>query len=243
MLSKRQPSNRQSLLGKRASRRFAWHWVTHEVAGRPWSVATAADPDGMLVEACRRQDAGEVGVIDPFWATVWRAAAGLDQFLDRYELRGMRVLEVGCGTGRAGLAAALRGARVILTDGVTDPLLLVQMSTAAVRRRCLVRRLRFGIDRLEKEAPFPLILGSDVTYLRELWPSLDVCLRDHLADTGEVLLSDPYRLIANEFREWIQRHGWCYEEFPVAVPDGRPEPIRVMRLRLGPVASGGRAAS
>jgi len=213
-----------------ASARFAWRWDDVRVAGRPWRIAVAADPDGMLLEACRRQDAGEVGVIDPFWATTWRAASGLDRYLDRLSMKGTRVLEVGCGTGHVGLAAALRGADVVLTDGVDDPLALVQMSTLPVRERCRVERLRFGLDRLE-DAPFPLIVGSDVTYLRSLWPQLDQCLRDHLAEGGEVLLSDPFRLIATEFRGWIRDRGWSYEEHPVPLEDDPVHPIRVMRLR------------
>ena len=213
----------------RASRRYDWHWAPVKVAGQPWRIATASDPEGMLVEACRRQDAGETGVIDPFWATVWRAAAGLDQFLERFPLDGMRVLELGCGTGRAGLAAALRGAQVTLTDGVSDPLLLVQLTVAPLGSRCRVRRLRFGVDRLS-EPPFPLILGSDVTYLRQLWPELEQCLRQHLADGGEALLSDPRRVIADEFRGWIIGRGWRYEEHAVTLDDDPQHPIRVMRL-------------
>lgn len=185
----------------------------------------------MLLEACRRQDGGETGVIDPFWAAVWRAAAGLDAALQDFDVRGQRVLELGCGTGRAGLAAALRGAHVTLTDGVADPLLLVRLTTWPLAQRCTVRRLRFGIDQLPGD-PFPLILGSDVTYLRELWSGLDRSLRDHLAPGGAALLSDPYRVIANEFREWIRKRGWIYREWPVTLDDDPQHPIRIMQLTL-----------
>jgi predicted nicotinamide N-methyase len=217
-------------LARRASGRFSWHWEPTEIAGRNIPLAIASDPDGMLIEACQRQDAGERGVIDPFWATTWRAAAGLDQYLDRLDLRGVRVLELGCGTGHAGLAAVLRGGRVMLTDGVTDPLLLVRMSTWSVRDRCHVRRLRFGIDRLGGPK-FSLVLGSDVTYLRQLWPKLDQCLKDHLDKQGEVLLSDPYRIIANEFRDWVTHRGWVYAEHRIELADQQQHPIRVMQLR------------
>ena len=219
-------------LAARASQRFSWHWETTSIAGQPRKLAVASDPDGMLIEACQRQDAGERGVIDPFWATTWRAAAGLDCYLDRLELNGLRILEVGCGTAHAGIAAAYRGGNVTLTDGVTDPLLLARMSAWPLGDRCQVRRLRFGLDRLE-EPGFPLILGSDVTYLRTLWPQLDECLRDHLTDhgDGQVLLSDPNRIIANEFRDWIQHHGWQYVEHQVTLDDDPDHPIRVMQLR------------
>lgn len=209
---------------------FAWRWDDVIVAGRPWRLAVADDPDGMLIDACQRQDAGEVGVIDPFWATTWRAAAGLDRFLERSDLDDTPVLELGCGTGHAGIAAALRGARVVLTDGVEDPLMLVRKSIAPVADRCRVLRLRFGIDRLHGER-FPMVLGSDVTYLRSLWPQLETCLRDHLAPGGEVLLSDPFRIIANEFRQWIRPRGWLYEEYSLDLEDDPRHPIRVMRLR------------
>ena len=217
-------------LARRASERFRWHWQSVEIAGSARQLAVATDPEAMLIEACQRQDAGEQGVVDPFWATTWRAAAGLDRFLQKMDLADTRVLELGCGTGHAGLAAALRGGRVVLTDGVSDPLLLVRMSADQLRQRCRVRRLRFGLDRLE-DPPFPLILGSDVTYLRSLWPQLNLCLRQHLAEDGLVLLSDPYRIIANEFRDWISQQGWSYVESEIRLSDQADHPIRVMQLR------------
>lgn len=229
-LEKQVSHPRMAELAARASRRFAWQWRSVQIAGRIQDLAVASDPEAMLVDACRRQDAGEAGVIDPFWAATWRAASGLDHYLDRLDLVGKRVLEVGCGTGFAGLAAGLRGADVILTDGVSDPLLLVEMSVWPIRDHARVRRLRFGLDQLD-EPPFPWILGSDVTYLRELWPQLDECLNQHLKPFGEVLLSDPYRLIATEFREWIQVRGWHYEEHRIELSDDPQHPIRVMRLR------------
>lgn len=218
-----------STLKQRASDRIDWHWETTHIAGQDRQLAVASDPDGMLIEACERQDAGEEGVIDPFWAATWRAASGLDRYLERLDLQNVRVLELGCGTGHAGLAAAHRGGQVVLTDGVNDPLLLVRVSTYEIRERCQVLRLRFGEDRLDHPR-FPIILGSDVTYLRELWPKLDLCCRDHMAEDGVILLSDPYRIIANEFRDWIQKQGWRYVEHKIELKDESEHPIRVMEL-------------
>jgi predicted nicotinamide N-methyase len=217
-------------LAQSVSERFVWCWQQTEIAGQPWKLAVATDPDAMLIEACERQDAGEQGVIDPFWATTWRAAAGLDRYLGQLNLHGADILELGCGTGHAGISAALRGAKVVLTDGVEDPLLLARMSSWPIRERCDVRQLRFGIDRIDSTR-FPLIIGSDITYLRTLWPQLDRCLRTHLETDGQVLLSDPYRIIAREFRQWIQNHGWHCVEHQVPMDDEPDHPIRVMLLR------------
>lgn len=208
---------------------FAWHWEDTLIAGRQVPLAVASDPDGMLIEACERQDAGETGVIDPFWAATWRAASGLDQHLDSVDVRDKRVLEVGCGTGHAGIACVMRGGDVTLTDGVDDPLALVRMSAQKNNLRCTIQRLRFGQDQIDGE-PFPLILGSDVTYLRTLWPQLEQCLQTHLTPDGQVLLSDPNRIIANEFRDWIGDYPWHYKEFQIDLADDPQHPIRVMQL-------------
>lgn len=223
-------SETMQTLAEKTSSCFQWKWEETQVANQPWQLAVAADPDGMLIDACERQDAGEQGVIDPFWAATWRAASGLDHYLERLELKGKRVLELGCGTGHAGIAAALRGAQVTLTDGVDDPLMLVRMSTAPIEGQCDIRRLRFGIDKVPGDK-FPLILGSDVTYLRTLWPELERCLEQHLAADGQVLLSDPYRIIANEFRDWIADRPWDYQEEKIVLSDDPEHPIRVMCLR------------
>eukprot|EP00667_Euglena_gracilis_P011527 EG_transcript_11787 len=56
---------------------------------------------------------------DPYWAALWGSAQGLAaEVLRRPELvRGKRVLDLGCGVGLAGLAAAVAGAReVVLAD-------------------------------------------------------------------------------------------------------------------------------
>ncbi|WP_145384061.1 class I SAM-dependent methyltransferase [Stieleria neptunia] len=211
-----------------ADRLLDWRWEDTPIAGQSWPLAVAADPDAMLIDACKRQDNGEQGVIDPFWAATWRAASGLDRFLETQQLDGQSVLELGCGTGHAGISAALRGAHVTLTDGVEDPLHLVRLSSHPIADRCEIRRLRFGIDRLDRT--FPIILGSDVTYLRQLWPELEQCLQDHLAPGGVVLLSDPYRIIANEFREWIGKRPWKYTEHKLEMKDDPEHPIRVMEL-------------
>ncbi|MGB1925528.1 MAG: class I SAM-dependent methyltransferase [Rubripirellula sp.] len=216
-------------LTQKANDSFPWHWETTNVANQQTKLAVASDPDEMLLDACRRQDAGEEGVIDPFWATTWRAASGLDHYLDKIAIDNQRVLELGCGTGHVGLSAALRGATVTLTDGVLDPLLLVRLSTWEVRERCTIKRLRFGIDRIAGKK-FPFILGSDVTYLRQLWPELMQCIDQHLTPSGEVYLSDPHRIIANEFSQWIKKQPWIYKEESIELADDPAHPIRVMKL-------------
>ena len=228
---------RVAALAARANRRFAWHWQPLVVADRRIEIATPTDPNALLIRACQRQVASTTGedettLADPFWAQVWHSTAGLDEFLSTRDLQGLDVLELGCGTGVAGIAAALRGAKVTFTDGATDPLILLRLTlqrlaSAGCRLApTTVRRLIFAKDSLPNQR-FPLIIASDVTYLRKCWGGLLQTLNSHLAVGGEVLLGDPYRSVSTEFIAWAAEHQWLVQEHPIELPGA---PIRVIRM-------------
>ena len=56
----------------------------------------------------------------PYWAELWPSGLALARHVAARELRGLRVLELGCGLGLPALAAALRGADVLATDWAED---------------------------------------------------------------------------------------------------------------------------
>lgn len=232
-------------LAARAKRRFAWHWQPITVAGQRIEIATPTDPNELLVQACQRQSASTTGedettLADPFWAQVWHSTAGLDAFLATLDLQGVEVLELGCGTGVAGIAAALRGAKVSFTDGATDPLVLLRLTLWRLSMTGLhiaqptVRRLIFASDFLPGKR-FPLIIASDVTYLRNCWGGLLHTLNTHLAAGGEVLLGDPYRSVSTQFIAWASQHRWSVQEQHIELADA---PIRVIRMTVAENLSG-----
>lgn len=168
--------------------------------------------------------------VDPFWAANWRAARGLDRFLDRIDLVGVRVLELGCGSGQAGTGAAARGARVVMTDAVNLALQVARLNAWPVAERIVFSRLRWTIDQLS-EPPFPIIIGSDLVYDPNIFERLEQCARQHLASDGKLLLSEPHRHTGDKFSNWIVQAGWNKIEHDVDLGDGRV-PIRVFECFL-----------
>jgi len=223
---------RMNALAARVGRRLAWYWQPQFVAGRSIEVATPTDPDDVLAKACQQRESllasvDETTLADPFWAQVWHSTAGLDAHWASSNLAGIRALELGCGTGVGGLAAALRGADVIFTDGATTPLLLVQLTLNRLAlTNCHTQRLRFGTDCVDASR-FPLIVASDITYLKVCWPNLFHSLEQHLAPDGEVLLSDPFRSVSTEFCLWATDQGWRVDQFRIDLAEA---PIRIIRL-------------
>ncbi len=91
------------------------------------------DPDQLLENALSRTDRSPEE-LDPFWAATWRAAIGLDRYLARQPIQGQRVLELGCGSGRAGIAAALHGAVVTMTDAAVEGMWVAEYNAFPVRQ-------------------------------------------------------------------------------------------------------------
>jgi predicted nicotinamide N-methyase len=142
----------------------------------------------------------------------------------------MDVLELGGGSGRAGIAAALRGAQVCITDASNLALLACRYNARFVAPRVQVRRL----DWAHPEAlprRYPLVLGSDIVYNPNLYPILEPCLRRALDKNGCVLLSEPQRHTGDRFEAWIRAAGWSCASDLVDLEDGE-RPIRIFQCRL-----------
>ena len=218
----------QQLLA-RIQHRVPIEFTSTIIADRSYPWTRIIDPDRLLEQALLDRDRPAFE-IDPFWAANWRAATGLERFLDRIDLIGQRVLELGCGTGRVGIGAALRGANVVMTDVVGNALLVARWNTRDMKDRVLIRRLEWKNEQLPGPK-FKIILGSDIVYDPALHPILEPCLRRHLAHDGVVLLSEPQRQTGDRFQNWIMAAGWRLQEHKIDLFDNNRE-IRVFELRL-----------
>lgn len=200
------------------------------IAGCEYPWTKVVDPDSLLIHALSKNREGTVE-LDPFWAASWRAAQGLDQFLGTLpSIEGVRILELGGGSGRAGISAGIRGAKVLITDAVPAALMVCRFNARQVSERVRVRLLDWR-DRNTQLTPFPIIIGSDIVYDFKLFPVLEPCLRRHLAPGGVVYLSEPQRHTGDMFENWIRAAGWKCESSYVDLGDDQRE-IRIFSCRL-----------
>jgi predicted nicotinamide N-methyase len=196
-----------------------------------------ADPDRVLDQIIAEEDRRErltgVRLADPphlpYWAELWESAAGLAARLSRMPmLSGRRVLDLGCGMGLAGAAAAARGAEVLLADLESPALLFARLNTLAFASRVRTRQLDWRTDRLAED--FDLILGSDILYERPQWEHLERFWTAHLAPEGMILLGEPGRQTGDLFMPWIRARGWGLTQEDEKI-EGRMKPIRIFELR------------
>jgi predicted nicotinamide N-methyase len=172
--------------------RFAVKTFDVRVADLRWRLCGPADPDAMLDEP-GLEDAFKADGYLPYWADLWPASIMLAEHLLNRPADGGSgpVLELGCGLGLAGLAAAATGRSVHFTD--YEPM-APAFAAANARRNGFHDIDAYLLDfRAPPERRYPLIVAADILYetgLRQIVPEL---LRRLLPAGGRALLADPDR--------------------------------------------------
>ena len=159
----------------------------------------------------------------PYWSVLWRSGMALARELDGEDLRGLRVVELGCGLAVPSIAAARGGAEVIATDGDIDALGLVRQNAEANGVELETAAVDWADpDELVDRGPFDLVLCSDILYER---PSVALLLNllPRLAPVAWV--ADPGRPAAEAFMEQATRR-WQIETHVDGV-------VQLHRIQLG----------
>ncbi len=165
----------------------------------------------------------------PYWAELWDSSWAIAEALVARPLAGLRVMDLGCGQGLVGTAAAMAGAaEVLFADIETPALLLARLNSVAVRDRATARRVNWQTDRLGRR--FDIIAGADILYERSQWTYLVPFWKTHLAPGGTILLGEPGRQTGDLFLPWIKTQGFTVDLKQVSVPT-RKQPVRVIELR------------
>ena len=153
-------------------------------------------------EALLTEEAFEREEFLPYWAELWTSAVALAHDVSLRSLRGRPTLELGCGLGLPGIAAARAGGRVLASDWSPDAVL----ATAANADRNGVEVETMvcswaAPEPLVERAPWPLVLASDVLYERRNADLLLELLPRLTDERSEVLIADPGRPPAAAFLE------------------------------------------
>lgn len=251
--SDRRTRARQRLLA-RVRRRWATRTQAIDLGGMRMDFTRIADPDRVLDEMAEAEDRRERVAGDrrddealhlPYWAELWDSAVALAWWLVQHVRHGgwpgesrsdgrsrtPRVLDLGCGMGLTGCAAAALGADVLFADLETAPLLLARINCLAYAWPVRTRRLNWQTETLGER--FDLILGADIVYERRQWDFLEPFFAAHLEADGVVLLGEPRRPSGDAFIPWIETRGWEVRQLAQPVAGSRVA-TRILQLRRKP---------
>jgi predicted nicotinamide N-methyase len=139
---------------------------------------------------------------------LWRSGVRLARELDGMPLRGLRVVELGCGLAVPSIVAARAGASVLATDSDPEALELVERNARSNGVRVKTATADWANPgELLGAAPFDVVLAADVLYERPSVAQL-LSLLPRLAP--EAWLADPGRPAAEPFLEEARRR-WQVE--------------------------------
>ncbi|MEO8561034.1 MAG: methyltransferase domain-containing protein [bacterium] len=218
-----------SSMGEPPSDTLALHEYHLQLGGRTWTVRHTG---AILSYDDEQRFLGIATGRPPYGVALWPAAIALahDLAARADSLRGLRVLELGAGTGLPGIVAASFGAHVVQTDRQERALEQCRLNGAANHLDTIEYRLA-DWTRWSDESHYDLILGADILYAERLHPSVRGIFESNLALNGRVLLADPFRSPSVSFLETLDPFGWSIALSKWSVgEDVAPRPIGVFEL-------------
>jgi predicted nicotinamide N-methyase len=198
--------------------------VEEEVAlkGRVVAILRPRDSEALLEERAFEQEE-----LLPYWAELWPSGIALARALDGRALRGVPVVELGCGLGVPSIVAAQAGGRVLATDWSVPALEFAADNAARNGATIETALVDWGDpDELVARGPFGLVLGADVLYERRNTTILLSLLPRLVAPGAEVWLADPGRATADTFLRLAGDDGWAI----TSTPDPQRPSVSIHRL-------------
>ena len=194
-----------------------------DVCGRRLSLLRPRDPEALLDE-----EAFEHEEFLPYWAELWPASVALACAVSALRVRGLRVIELGCGLALPSIVAALGGAEVQATDWSPDAIRAAALNAERNGARVATELVSWADpEPLLAGAPWDVVLGSDLLYeRRNVEELLELLPRLVEGGRGEVLLADPGRPLEPEFLERAAAGVWQITSEP-----GGLQRVRLHRLR------------
>jgi len=209
-----------------------------EIAGYPATLAvvrtsTASSPVYTVADLETLVDRGALlrGEAEPpYWAYPWTGSRVLAEYVTRWiDLRGRRVLEIGCGLGIAGLAAAAGGADVVFVDAAPPALAFVRASLRA--NRLDAATICADFRKLAASARFDCILAAEVAYDPPTFGDLAATLGRHLTLAGTALVADGFRTDTRPLYRALGEHRLTTRAVEVQPPEeGRRGRVRVTEV-------------
>lgn len=153
----------------------------------------------------------------PIFGVLWDAGKVLANLMLTYEIRGKRILELGCGLGLASLVLNKREANITATDYHPEVENFLKYN-CSLNSKKLIPYFQASWDATKATVEkFDLIIGSDVLYERTHVNLLSSFINLYANKNCEVVIIDPLRGNHNAFCKKMGTFGFsARKEKPIA---------------------------
>jgi len=161
----------------------------------------------------------------PLFGIIWPSGEVLAHLMSDYQIKGKRILEVGCGIALSSLVLNQRHADITATDYHPEAGNFLQENTE-LNHDTDIPYLRTGWEDDSSDlGEFDLIIGSDLLYERGHAEMLSHFIDDHAKPHCEVIIVDPGRAHHARFSKQMVSLGYSHSQ-------SRPENIDYLEKPL-----------
>ena len=197
------------------------HFKDIAIGTEHFKLALPAAPDALL-EQTSVHAAYEQDEYMPYWASLWPVAVFLaEEISARTWKQNLSAIEIGCGLGLAGIAAAKKNLNVLFTDYDANAIKFA-------KKNCALNGIQnASFDLLDIRSPvkqtFDLIIVSDLIYERRNVEPLVSLLEQMLAKNGTALVSDQGRPYQENFLNLLREKNfaWTSVQKKILNPEGK----------------------
>jgi len=168
-------------------------YQTIEFGDRDIHLRTLRDNQEFSDDAGEAEALGISSATWPLFGIVWPSGEVLAHLMSDFDIKGKRILEVGCGIALSSLVLNQRDADITATDYHPEAGNFLQENTELNEGRDIPFIRTGWADEETNLGKFDLIIGSDLLYERGHAELLSEFLNQHANDRCEIIIIDPGR--------------------------------------------------
>lgn len=151
----------------------------------------------------------------PLFGVLWASSEILARIMHTHEIKGKRILEVGCGIGLASLVLNKRLADITATDYHPEAENFLIVNTELNQSDIIPFKRTGWDDEISDLGLFDIIIGSDLLYESGHSQSLSEFIHQHAKPQCKIILIDPGRKHHANFSKKMINLGYSHSQTKV----------------------------